>query len=80
MILPILIKLKDKFYTVKDGNCVQYLWFMGSEAQNSEIIYSSEKDAVNEEHTVWKIKQEGNNKNSMVSCFNFLSYTWQDIY
>jgi hypothetical protein len=28
------------------GNCVQYLWFMDSEAQNSEIIYSSEKDAV----------------------------------
>jgi hypothetical protein len=25
-------------------NCVQYLWFVESEAQNSEIIYSSGKD------------------------------------
>jgi hypothetical protein len=53
---------------------------MDSEAQNSEIIYSSEIDigaltAIIEEHTVWKIKQEGNKKNSMVSCFNFLLYT-----
>jgi hypothetical protein len=53
---------------------------MNSEAQNTEIIYSSEKDAgaitaVIEEHTVWKFKQEGNKKNSMVNCFNFLLYT-----
>lgn len=66
------------------GNCVQYLWFLGSAAQNSEIIYSSEKEAgaitaVTEEHTAWKIKQEGNKKNSRVSCFNFLLYTWQNI-
>lgn len=58
---------------------------MNSEAQNTEIIYSSEKDAgaitaVIEEHTVWKFKQEGNKKNSMVNCFNFLLYTWQNIY
>jgi len=51
-----------------------------SEAENSEFIYSSEKDAgaitaVTEQHTVWKIKQEGYKKDSMVSCFNFLLYT-----
>jgi hypothetical protein len=50
------------------GNCVLHLWFMDSEAQNNEIIYSSEKyagaiTAVTDEHTVWKIKQEGNKKN-----------------
>jgi hypothetical protein len=52
---------------------------MESDAQNSEIIYSSGKDegaitAVIEEHTVLKIKREGNNKDSVARCFNFLLY------
>lgn len=50
---------------------------------NSKIIYSSGKDAsavtaVIEEHTVRKIKQEGNKKNSEASSSNFLLCTKQN--
>jgi 3-keto-L-gulonate-6-phosphate decarboxylase len=56
---------------------------MDSEAMNSKIIYSSGKDAsavtaVIEEHTVRKIKQEGNKKNSEASSSNFLLCTKQN--
>jgi hypothetical protein len=36
--------------------------------------------AVTEEHVVLKIKRDGNKKDTMVSCFNFLRYIRQNTY
>jgi hypothetical protein len=82
---PSWVNWQTKFCTVQDGKLCTVLMVYGKWSTEHWIIYSSGKDegavtAITEEHTVLEIEWQGKKKDSMVSCFNFLLYIWQNIH